>query len=360
MRATRIPVWLVTGFLGAGKTTFVGNLATRPDFKKALFVINEWSALGIDQLLIPTESEQIRLLENGCLCCAWAGEMGDTLRNIVAERDAGKIPAFDRIVIETTGLADPVPIIRTLVGDPGIAPLLELESVICVIDAVHGSDLLRDQREATKQLAIADTVLVSKSDLAGREVTARVLEEARRINPIARVQRVQHGDVDLDALARGAGTRNTIGLPQFRSARTELDLSGDAGGSSASARHDASIKSFTIVRDDPMSMETLEDWLALLLKLRGARLLRVKGLVNVEGEPVAIHAVQTILHEPVTLARWPSADRRTRLVFIGRGLDESAIEGSLSAAQSGAKARTPGPIDAAAYRAFLETAAHLV
>lgn len=358
MAPATTPVWLVTGFLGAGKTTLLGQLAQRTDFGTPLFLINEWSALGIDQLLIPTASDQIKLLENGCLCCAWLGEMGGTLRGVFADRDAGKIPFFDRIVIETTGLADPVPIIRTLAGDASIASLTTLESVICLVDAVHGEAALKEQQEASKQLAIADTVLVSKGDLAGEEATAQVIQEVRRINPIARVRAVLHGRIELDAFARAAEVRDVINLPIFRDAgsrKSQFDLSSTV----SKPRHDSSISSFTIVRDAPMSMAMLECWLALLLSLRGARLLRVKGLVNVEGQPIAVHAVQKIVHEPVALARWPSTDHRTRLVFITRGLAKEAIEQSLDAADKEIEWQVQGPIDAAAYEAFLKSAVHL-
>lgn len=355
----RPPVSIITGYLGSGKTTLLNRLLRDPGMARAAVIINEFGDIGIDHLLVATASENTVLLASGCICCAVRGDLVDTLRELDGKRGNGTLPPFDRVLIETTGLADPVPILQTLIADEAVAPLYRVDSVATLVDAVHGARTLDGHAEAVKQAALADRVLVTKCDLADAEKVDELERRLARINPGAPRFRVTRGEIAAADLFGAAldctdtdGGRVTRWLN--RAAFTALEADRRPG---RTGRHDRRIRSFSITLDRPVSRAGLMTWLSLQASLRGANLLRVKGLLNVEGKPFAVHAVQTVIDEPVELSRWPDDDRRSRLVFITRDLEREAIERTLTALEIGAARQRPrGALDPQAYARFVAAA----
>jgi G3E family GTPase len=306
----RIPVTLLTGYLGSGKTTVLNHLLQSPKLARTAVIINEFGEIGIDHDLVETGSENLVNLPGGCICCSVRSDLADTLRSLFQRRVRRQVAEFDRVSIETTGLADPAPIMQTLITDPLLSARFRLDGVVATVDAVNGWATLDREEEAVKQAAFADRLLLTKTDLIDTELTTRLTARLRALNPDAPIVQVQNGVVDPDALFN-------IG-PVDRA--TDVEYEHDHG-------HDDHIQSFSVILDQPVSSEQLNEWLARLKEIAGSDLLRVKGLVNVAGEsgPVVMHGVQHIFSPPIALSAWPGADRRTHIVFIGRQLDEQAI-----------------------------------
>jgi G3E family GTPase len=321
--AGRLPVTVVTGFLGSGKTTLIGRLLRHPGMNRAAVIVNEFGEVGIDHELIAASSESVTLLNNGCLCCVVRTDLQETLRTLFAQRRAGEVIDFDRVLIETSGLADPAPVIQTLATDTLLAAQYRLDGVVTLVDAVNGLGQLEGEAEAVKQAALADRLLVTKTDLA--DATA-LRERLRGLNAHAEIADVVQGEID-PAYLTG------IGLASARADAAQIRRwlgAGRGDGAYLGAvvpRHDRAIATFTLWFDRPFGWQTFSAAMELLTSLRGQDLLRVKGLLNVEGEagPVVVQGVQHVFHPPVTLAAWPSGDRRSRLVFITRGIDEQAV-----------------------------------
>jgi G3E family GTPase len=331
--AGRIPVTLLTGFLGAGKTTLLARLVRHPDMQRAAVVINEVGEIGIDHDIVAMASENIALLANGCICCSVRTDLQDTLRELFGQRRAGAIADFDRVIIETTGLADPAPVLQTLASDTMIATHYRLDGVVTLVDAVNGAAQLERQPEAAKQIALADRVFVTKSDIASAE-QVRALEGAiGALNPGARVSLLVRGAIEPRELTN-------LGLATSRAGAQTLSFLGESlqGEGSAGEKtlrrapaHDAAIRTLSLRFETPFTWNAFSAALELLANLRGPDLLRVKGIVNVEGKPVVVQGVQHVFHEPVELDRWPSADQGTRLVFITRNIPADLIRNLLSA-----------------------------
>ena len=350
MLPARTPVSIITGFLGSGKTTLLNHVLADPGMAGAAVIVNEFGEIALDHLLIATPNENTVLLSSGCICCTVRGDLVDTLRDLNAKRAAGKLPPFDRVLIETTGLADPVPIIQTVITDEKIAPQFELDGVITLVDAVNGMAQLDNQREAVKQAAVADRLLITKTDLADAASVEALQQRLTRMNPGVPMQHVSQGRVTPSDLF------GTSLKPQARGADIERWLPVAAVNSVVHKNgHDDHIRAFCIYYDEPISNMGMTAWLMALASLRGANLLRVKGLLNVEGKPVAVHAVQTLIHEPVSLAQWPDADRRSRLVFITRDMDRAELEATLDMLrlQPSVPADKPRPLDPQAYAKFV-------
>jgi len=353
----RPPVSIITGYLGSGKTTLLNRLLADPGMARAAVIINEFGEIGLDHLLVATPNENTVLLANGCICCTVRGDLVDTLRGLARKRLEGALPPFDRVLVETTGLADPVPVLQTLITDDNVAPLYRPDSVMTLVDAVHGARTLDEHAEGVKQAVLADHLLLSKCDLAGEDAVAALERRLARLNPGARQFRVTRGEIHprelfgaaLDAAADGSGLARWLNHHAYAATRT--------GRQRRAGRHDRGIRSFGLCLERPVTRAGLMTWMRLLTSLRGASLLRMKGLLNVDGRPVAVHAVQTLIDEPVELPRWPDAERRSRLVFITRGLARDEIERTLAMLEIGSeKNAARGTLDPQAYARFVEAA----
>ena len=329
----RLPVSIITGFLGSGKTTLLNRLLQDPAMAGAAVIINEFGEIGLDHLLIATPNENTVLLASGCICCTLRGDLVNTLRDLDAQRQQGEVPAFDRVLIETTGLADPVPIVQTVVTDERLAPKYGLDSVITLVDGVNGLVQLETQPESRKQAAIADRLLVTKTDLSGPVETQALMAQLAELNPGAQVLVATHGKIapallfgaTIDASARKTEIAGWLRDTEY----VQVEAQQKRRMGAHTGLHDDRVQSYCIHLDDPVTRAGLTSWLIALASLHGANLLRVKGLLNVDGEPVVVQAVQTLIHEPLTLERWPDDDRRSRLVFIARGMNRADIEATL-------------------------------
>jgi G3E family GTPase len=335
--AGKIPVTLVTGFLGSGKTTLISRLLKHPEMRGAAVVINEIGEIGIDHDLVTMSSENITLLANGCICCSVRTDLQETLRDLFARRRAGEIADFDRVIVETTGLADPAPVVQTLVSDTLLAAQYRLDGLVTLVDAIHGVHQIGHQPEAVKQIALADRVFITKSDMVGPAAIDALTASILAINQGSAVSLIVNGEVDPAALtnlglasARG-GPATLSFLGESLDRLDEKRIASERYLGSRTASHNALIKTLSLRFDKPFTWASFSAALELLATLRGPDLLRVKGIVNVEGVPVVVQGVQHIFHPPVTLDRWPSADTDTRLVFITRNMEGQVIRNLLSA-----------------------------
>lgn len=373
--AGKIPVTVITGFLGAGKTTLVSRLLRHPAMDRVAVVINELGAIGIDHDLVSQVTESVALLANGCLCCSVRTDLQQTLRALFQDRVAGLIPEFDRVILETTGLADPAPVVQSLITDPLLSKHFFLDGVVTLVDAEHGLQSLQDHIESIKQVAIADLILITKSDRVSVELMQAVELVVAKIQPYAPQKKLLFGEIEpKELIGRGLSSHKAVDAiqklfpvklmadesleassaaqasrPQHRSSSandSELSESSHATQESShtahatqgvegpidrtrtlqdAIRHPAGIRTFSLTWDESFSWEAFSSALELLSNLRGQDLLRVKGIVNIMGKPVVIQGVQHVFHPPVELDRWPSDNHKSRLVFIGRRLDGSAI-----------------------------------
>ncbi|HEY4250931.1 MAG TPA: GTP-binding protein [Roseomonas sp.] len=325
-----IPVTLITGFLGAGKTTLLNRLLRHPDLAETAVLINEFGEVGLDHLLVGTLDEDTVLLNAGCLCCTVRGDLQRALTSLAQRIDAGH--PVRRVVIETTGLADPAPILHTLMSDPALLRRFRLDGVVTLVDAAHGSATLDSQPEAVKQAAVADRLVLTKTDLAAAATVAALRARLAALNPGAPILMP---DAAPDALLN-AGPFEPNGKID--------DVARWLGHEARHAhhhhhhhdpnRHDARIHSFALRFTRPLKLDALASFLEMLMVTRGDSLLRVKGILNLEGEdrPVVLHGVQHVFHPPVRLAAWPEGDdHSSRLVFIVRDLARETIENGLNA-----------------------------
>ncbi len=309
-----IPVSVVTGFLGSGKTTLISRMLRDPRFARTAVIVNEFGEIGLDHELMVASDESFIQLASGCLCCPVRGDLANTLLELAGRADAGSMPGFERVLIETSGLADPAPILHALMTDGAVTERFSIDTVLTLVDRVHGEAALERHPEARRQAALADRLLLTKGDIAGDSNGLR--ERLADLNPSAPVLDAIAGAIDPELLFQGGNAAERLarfeGLPGVRAASPFLRAS-----------HTAGIETFTLLRERPVPALALTLLLAALTEHCGARLLRVKGLVDVaemaEG-PALIHGVGHVFDPPVWLERWPSADRRTRLVFITEGV----------------------------------------
>mgnify|MGYP000368564017 CR=1 FL=1 len=349
-----VPVTLVTGFLGSGKSTLLGEVLRDPRFANSAVVVNEFGEVGLDDFLVEHSEEQLVEMTTGCLCCTIRGDIRDTLVGLHDRRKAGEIRRFDRLIVETTGLADPAPVIHTLMADPKIAVRYSLGGVVTVVDAVNGRDTIARQDECVRQVAVADRLVLSKTDLpAAAEGLDDLQAELRRLNPGATV---------LDRNAAGFDVAAVFDTPVYDIFSKSLDVQSWINAEAFAEddghhghhghhehhghhghhdhhhhddhhhdvnRHGDDILSWCLVMDEPIPMMAFMTALELLIGNQGQDLLRVKGIVHLAEKPdtpMVVHGVQHVFHNPVWLEKWPSDDRRTRIVFITRNIRKEGVE----------------------------------
>jgi G3E family GTPase len=364
----RIPVAILTGFLGAGKSTLLNRILKDPDMNEAAVIINEFGDVGIDHLLVESSGDSIIELSDGCLCCTVRGELVDTLATLIDGIQTGRLRPIKRIVIETTGLADPAPVMQAIMGNPVIAGNFDLDGIVTVVDAVNGLQTLDNHEEARKQVAVADRLIVSKATISGAASFDQLVARLRALNPRADI-------MDADSPEAGTATVMVNGLydPGTKiadvgrwlhdeMAADDHDHHGhnhdhhhddhDGHGHHAHDhrhyhhghrhqhshdvnRHDESIRSFSIIEEQPINPVALEMFIDLLRSAHGEKLLRMKAIVAVSDrpeKPVVLHGVQNIFHPPVRLPAWPDPDdRRTRMVLITKDLPENFVKGLFDA-----------------------------
>ena len=305
----KTPVVLVTGFLGSGKTTLISRLLERPELGETAVIVNELGEIGIDHHLLRRVDERTVLLSSGCVCCVLRGDLSDELRDLLDRRNAGEIPAFRRVVIETSGVADPAPIVHTLLSDPLLPHHYALDAIVATVDGMHGFT----GPEAVRQIAAADTLVVTKPDLVPPDVLDTLEAELARLNPTARTVRASFGEAD-PALLLASSDRDVRELP------------------TSSNGHEHEVHAVVLTLDRLIDWTAFGIWLTMLLHARGGEILRIKGLLDVGGEgPLLVNCVQHAVYPPVHLDAWPDEDRRSRLVVIGRDVEREALEASLSA-----------------------------
>jgi G3E family GTPase len=325
MQADVIPISVLTGFLGSGKTTILGHLLRQPEFSRTAVIINEFGEVGLDHELVEASEDSFIELKTGCLCCKIRTDLAQTVQDMLQRRDEGNCSPFDRIVIETSGLADPAPILQTLMTDTSIAGRVMLGGVLTTVDSVTGAATLEREDISQKQVAVADRIVLTKLDLNG-PAQPLLLRRLSQLSAGAPVLSADRGKIDSQRLF-GAGLYD----PHVRS----LDVDSWLGGHRHShARHDADIQAYTVVRKEPIGAITLTLFLETLAEHCGADLLRLKGIVNIAespDRPTVIHGVQHVFHAPGWLKRWPSDDRSSRMVFITRRVPQRWVEALLEA-----------------------------
>ena len=351
MKDPRIPVTLLTGFLGAGKTTLLNALLNDASSGRIAVIVNEFGEAGLDHDLMETTSDDVVLMKSGCLCCTVRGELAETMASLLNRRHVGEL-AFDRVVIETTGLADPGPILQTMLVDRSLAQAARVDGVVTLADAANGPATLDAQFEAVSQVAMADLIVISKADLVDPTQVVMFEERLRGLNPTARITHAVKGagvaaqiwglsgihvgvtpQKALDWMRPAGGMDATGGAGAKADPLANLSGFAEASTPAASAPfspHDSRIGSASIILEEPLSDKVFDNWLNTLISLRGSDILRVKGIVFLEGVelPFVFHGVQNIFDPPLPVRNWPGGDRTSRIVVIARDITRPELQRS--------------------------------
>jgi G3E family GTPase len=319
MAVSPLPVHTITGFLGSGKSTLLNVLVQQETMADSAIIINEFGEIAIDHALVETSIDNIILLHSGCICCSLRGDLVDTLQELDQQVTNGKLPAFNRVLLETTGLADPGPVLQTLLTEKLLKQRYAAGLVVTMVDMVHAVQHHKHHAEFAKQVAVADKILTTKSDLASLAQKAQVTALIRQINPGAEISDVTDGQIDSTQLLGNIELDN-----DFRTERlNQWTLASKMTAAASYDIHLEDVKAHYLRESAPVSWQNTWRWLQSVVSLRGSQILRIKGILNIDNEPmpIAIHAVHHVLHPPIRLPRWPDNDRETRIVFITRGLE---------------------------------------
>jgi G3E family GTPase len=345
----RIPVSVLTGFLGSGKTTLLRRLLTDPGMDRTAVLINEFGEIGLDHLLVKSVLDGAVVLQNGCICCTLRTDLREGIVGILDSRYAGTFPDFDRIVVETTGLADPAPIAQTLLIDPMLRNQVQLANIVTTVDGMLGARQLGTHEESLRQAAVADRLVITKTDMVEEQQTEALKSALTRLNPTARIFDVNSNSFSAEALLTSGVSDPATKLAEVQhwlSSTEHAHLSGEderACHGEHDHRHDrhvhlggnhsVDIQSFSLRVEQDIDWTAFGIWLTLLLHRHGANILRVKGLLRVPDAagPIVLHGVQHVIHPPVHLDAWPDDDHASRLVFIVQGIDPALLRRSLLA-----------------------------
>ena len=325
----QIPVTVITGFLGSGKTTLLSSILKKKEMQKTAVIINEFGEIGLDHALIEHTDENIVELQSGCICCTIQGDLNKTLIDLFDKMMNGKVSSFNRILIETTGLANPVPIIHTLMSSIELIRIYSLDGVITVVDSINGEKTLDLHEESLKQLALAEKIILSKTDIVDKDDIKSLVYRIKEINPVSQIIFSKFGNIPLeeifglgayDPYKKSADVKNWLAAEKYKDKKHHHHHDVN--------RHNENIRAFSMMSENPVNMIAFSFFRDMITAALGANLLRMKGIVNIAGEerPAVIHGVQHIFHPVQWLETWPDNDRRTKLVFITQNIKKEQIE----------------------------------
>ncbi|MBQ3105403.1 MAG: GTP-binding protein [Lachnospiraceae bacterium] len=322
----RYPITVVTGFLGSGKTTLLSGVLKYEKFKNTAVIINEYGQAGLDHRLIRRIEEKTRLLSGGCICCNMRDDLVKELKEILNESERGEI-VLERVVIETTGLADPAPILFSILMDPLLTNRYYVDGVVCCVDAANGELHLKNNNESVKQIVTADTVIITKTDIVDRDTLQRMRKRLGKLNPAAKILEAARGEIDPEAVLT-----NTQSRMEKTGTMERLENAEDPAAVTA---HDAGVRSMSIKFYAPLDWTAFGLWMSMLLYAHGEKIMRIKGIVDVgDRGPIVINGVQHIIHPPQHLEDWNGEERNSQIVFIMKEIEPEQLMASLVAFQN--------------------------